>query len=81
MLISKSQLFELRLLVSIQTDAVSGEVRGCIRPEGFSSTIYHAKPVIIQGAWLSCLTQEDILSFEEYLPKMEALLGYANALI
>ncbi len=61
--------------IVVQTDVESGEVRGCIRSEGFSSTIYHAKPVIIQGAWLACTNDEDKLSFQAYETKMEALLG------
>ena len=64
-----------------QTDATTGEVRGCMMPTGYSKTIYHAKPVIIQGAWLSC--QNDAGAIAEFLalkPKMEALLACAAVL-
>lgn len=45
-------------------------------PDRYSTTIYHAKPVIIAGAWLSCETPEEIAQFKSQRDKMDALLGY-----
>ena len=35
------------------TNITNGEVQGCITPKGSDGVIYHAKPVVLQGAWLS----------------------------
>ena len=33
-------------------DLSTGMVKGCLTPDGATPTIYHAKPVLIQGAWI-----------------------------
>ena len=35
------------------TNITNGEVQGCLLPSGGTGTIFHAKPVVIQGAWLA----------------------------
>ena len=31
---------------------VTGMVKCCLTPDGATPTIYHARPVLIQGAWI-----------------------------
>ena len=33
-------------------DLSTGMVKGCLTPDGATPTIYHAKPVLIQGTWI-----------------------------
>ena len=35
------------------TNVTTGEVQGCVTPQGPTGSIYHAKPVLIQAAWLA----------------------------
>lgn len=51
-------------------------VKGCLTPEGASPAIYHAKPVIIQGALIAANAQGDFEQFRPFLPQMEALDHY-----
>ena len=57
------------------TNLSTGELQGCLTPAGPTGGIYHAKPVIIQAAWLS-LRGGSAADFEQYVPAMEALLAY-----
>jgi len=57
------------------TDA-SGCVPGCLTPKGPSSTLAHAKPVIIQGALLGAKALGEFESLRPFLPKMRALLEF-----
>jgi hypothetical protein len=53
-----------------------GEVKGCVAPGGWSSTLRHAKPVIVWGAWLAAKATGDYAQFRPYAAKMRALLDY-----
>ena len=65
------------------TNVQSGEVQGCLLPSGATGTIFHAKPVIIQGAWLAAQevdrqskSRQKVLYFKRYAKQMAALLRY-----
>ena len=65
------------------TNTQSGEVQGCLLPSGATGTIFHAKPVIIQGAWLAAQevdrqnnNRQKVLYFKRYAKQMAALLRY-----
>merc|ERR1712176_1522552 len=68
------------------TDLESGNVTGCLTkdlPTVCSSdptkddALYHAKPIIIQGAWLAASAiGGDANAFKQFAPKMRALLEY-----
>ncbi|KAH3760752.1 glycogen debranching enzyme [Pelomyxa schiedti] len=58
------------------TDNDTGEVAGCLTPDGSSPTLYHAKPIIIQGAYLVARKMNDFSQFLPFQSKMEALLNY-----
>lgn len=67
------------------TNTTTGEVQGCLLPSGPTGTISHAKPIVIQGAWLSVKQAMDgfggnatalLQQFMTYRPQMEALLTY-----
>jgi hypothetical protein len=54
-----------------------GKVPGCLTPNGPSKTLYHAKPVIIQGAWLAAKQLPNgPAEFKEYAGQMRDLLNY-----
>jgi len=53
-----------------------GMVPGCVTPSGASPAIYHAKPVIMQGAWIAAKAQGDYEQFRRFLPQMRALDQY-----
>ena len=53
-----------------------GRVPGCLTPKGPSATLAHAKPVLIWGALLGARAAGDLEQFRDYLPAMEALLGF-----
>ena len=58
----------------------TGDVKGCLTPEGSSPTLYHAKPIIIQGAWLAVRASGgDPSLFRPFEPAMRALLAYWEA--
>lgn len=58
------------------TNATTGEVRGCLTPASPTTTIYHAKPVVIQGALIAALADGNFSQFAPFRPQMEALLEY-----
>lgn len=54
-------------------------------PSGATGTIYHAKPVVIQGGWLATRHAQQanasagaatLAAFRRYKPQMQALLAY-----
>lgn len=51
-------------------------VKGCLTPAGASPAIYHAKPVIIQGALIAANAMGDFDQFKPFLAQMQALDGY-----
>jgi alpha,alpha-trehalase len=53
-----------------------GKVPGCVTPAGASSTLAHAKPVLIWGAFLAAEAMGDWGQFQEFAPQMRALLAY-----
>ena len=46
-----------------QVNLTDGTVKGCLTPEGASQTIYHAKPVLIQGALVAA---KHTKNFDQY---------------
>lgn len=74
------------------TNITNGEVQGCLLPSGGTGTIFHAKPVVIQGAWLAAQeidhqhyhhhqqqnnnNNEKTMYFKRYAKQMAALLKY-----
>ena len=58
------------------TDIQTGEVQGCLLPSGSTGTIFHAKPVVIQGAWLSSKQNNVNINFQMFSKEMKALLNY-----
>ena len=60
-----------------KTNLTTGEVKGCLTPDGDSPTLFHAKPIIIQGAFLAAKFDGGNYSqFIAFKPAMEALLAY-----
>lgn len=58
-------------------DLATGMVKGCLTPTGASPAIYHAKPVIIQAAWIAAKhSAAGPAGFAEFLPQMLALDRY-----
>jgi hypothetical protein len=55
-----------------------GGLPGCLTPAGPSSTLYHAKPLIIQAALLAARQAGNVSLFAGFGPQMRALLGYWN---
>jgi len=58
------------------TDAVTGELPGCVTPNGFSPTLRHAKPVLIWAAYCAARASGDFAQYKPLAPKMEALLKF-----
>ena len=58
------------------TNLTTGQVEGCLLPSGDTGTIFHAKPVVIQGALLAAKHTGDFVKFKPFAPAMEALLDY-----
>lgn len=60
------------------TNVTSGQVQGCLQPSGPCGTIYHAKPIVIQGAWLAAkgAGASEVQQFRQFQPHMAALLRY-----
>jgi len=61
------------------TNVSTGEVQGCVTPKGPTGGIYHAKPVIIQAAWLAVdrgANEAETKAFQHWEAAMESLLGY-----
>lgn len=60
-----------------KTNLTTGEVKGCLTPGGDTPTLFHAKPIIIQGALLAAKFDGGNYSqFASFRPAMEALLAY-----
>ena len=57
------------------TNVTDGQVQGCLLPSGATGTIFHAKPVVIQGAWLAAPADPSV-DFKQFALKMKALLNY-----
>ena len=57
------------------TNVTDGTVQGCLLPSGATGTIFHAKPVVIQGAWLAA-PHDPSVDFEQFAAQMKALLLY-----
>jgi alpha,alpha-trehalase len=57
------------------TNETNGHVEGCLLPSGGTGTIFHAKPIVIQGAWLAS-KQSSTIDFQKFSTKMKALLAY-----
>lgn len=53
-----------------------GEVPGCLLPRGASTTLAHAKPVLIWGAYIAAKATASFARFQQYAPQMRALLEY-----
>lgn len=56
----------------------SGELPGGLSPTGGTGVLFHAKPVIVQGAWLAARAAGDASRWRTFQPAMEALLSYWN---
>jgi len=56
----------------------TGELPGCLTPSGPSKTLYHAKPLIIQAAFITARQNGNFTPFLAYAPQMRALLLYWN---
>ena len=61
------------------TNLSTGELPGCLTPQGPSKTLYHAKPVIIQGALLAARQTGNFSAFLPHADAMRALLRYWNS--
>eukprot|EP00123_Amoebidium_parasiticum_P021256 comp6411_c0_seq1/m.2213 comp6411_c0_seq1/g.2213 ORF comp6411_c0_seq1/g.2213 comp6411_c0_seq1/m.2213 type:complete len:440 (-) comp6411_c0_seq1:55-1374(-) len=58
------------------TNVTNGEVKGCLTPSGATETLYHAKPVLIQGALHAADSLLEWHTYRPYLPAMQSLLAY-----
>ena len=64
------------------TNVTDGQVQGCLIPSGATGTIFHAKPVIIQGAWIASQhdtntsANADTINFKQFERQMKAILTY-----
>ena len=60
------------------TNLTTGDVEGCQLPSGATGTIYHAKPIIIQGSWIAAKNGgPNVLNqFKAFGAQMKAQLGY-----
>lgn len=55
----------------------TGEVKGCLTPEGDTPTLYHAKPILIQGSFLAAKYDNGNYNyFQQFQQQMVALLNY-----
>lgn len=54
----------------------TGYVQGCLLPSGATGTIYHAKPVVIQAAWIATKTTGGKDKFRKFFKPMKDLLDY-----
>ena len=62
-----------------QVNLTNGDLPGCVTPDGPTQTLYHAKPMIIQAAWLASKQTSDPAEFAPFAPAMRALLRYWNS--
>eukprot|EP00742_Colponemidia_sp_Colp-10_P008873 GILJ01009637.1.p1 GENE.GILJ01009637.1~~GILJ01009637.1.p1 ORF type:complete len:419 (-),score=52.69 GILJ01009637.1:73-1329(-) len=53
-----------------------GKIPGCLTPSGPSAVIYHAKPVLVQGALIAAKATGDYVQFHRYKHQMESILQY-----
>ena len=53
-----------------------GVVAGCVTPKGASTTLNHAKPVLIWGAFLASEEMKDFDQFYQFAPAMRSTLAY-----
>jgi hypothetical protein len=60
------------------TNLTDGDVKGCLTPNGATETLYHAKPIIIQGAYIAATLAggSNYSLFKPYAAQMNALLAY-----
>lgn len=58
------------------TNLTDGFVPGGLAPTGNPGVLYHAKPVIIQGAWLAARAGGSYAVWKAFAPQMESLLAY-----
>ena len=62
-----------------QVNLTDGTVKGCLTPEGASQTIYHAKPVLIQGALVAA---KHTKNFDQYKVSFICMTEYlANLML
>jgi hypothetical protein len=60
-----------------KTNITTGEVKGCLTPQGDSPTLFHAKPILIQGAYLAAKYDNGNYSFfKQFQAQMQSLLTY-----
>jgi hypothetical protein len=60
-----------------KTNVTTGEVKGCLTPEGDSPTLFHAKPILIQGAYLAAKNGGgNYTYFKQFQQQMQALIMY-----
>ena len=60
-----------------KVNLTNGDVKGCITPSGDTPTLFHAKPILIQGAFLAAkFSGGNFSQFEQFMPAMAALLAY-----
>jgi hypothetical protein len=60
-----------------KTNLTDGEVKGCLTPGGDTPTLFHAKPIIVQGAFLAAkFDGANYSQFKVFQPAMLALLAY-----
>ena len=60
-----------------KTNLSTGEVKGCLTPGGDTPTLFHAKPIIVQGAFLAAkFDNANYSQFEPFKTAMQALLAY-----
>ena len=68
--------FEGSMLNFLTLCKPDGSVPGCLTNNGSSTTLLHAKPVIIWGSYLAAKAGGSFGVFEDHASKMEALLAY-----
>lgn len=67
-------------LTNITAGPNYGDVKGCLTPDGSTPTLYHAKPMIIQGAYIAAKqTGTPLSTFRPFMAAMDALLAYWNS--
>ncbi len=55
---------------SFSLSLIGGQVKGCLTPSGPTETEYHAKPIIIQGAYLAAAHESNFSQFAPFRPQM-----------
>jgi hypothetical protein len=54
----------------------TGEVKGCLTPDGATPTLYHAKPILVQGGLLAGRAAGNLSLFAGYDAAYAAVLAY-----